>query len=95
MCLDSLDMELVMEHIWQVQEAKNKFSEVINDAVSEGPQIITRHGQQIVVVLAYDEYTRLIEPKTDLVEFFQNSPLAKVELNLERDRSFDRDESKL
>jgi antitoxin Phd len=84
-----------MAHIWQVQEAKNKFSEVINDAANEGPQIITRHGEQVAVVISFDYYARLIMPKTDLVEFFQTSPLAKVELNLERDRSFDRDESKL
>jgi len=80
-----------MTHLWQLQEAKNKLSELLNEAQNEGPQIITRHGEQVAVVLSIDEYSRLIKPKTDLVEFFQSSPLARVELDLERDRSLDRD----
>jgi prevent-host-death family protein len=80
-----------MSHIWQLQEAKNKLSELVSEAENEGPQIITRHGEQVAVVLSIDEYSRLTKPKTDLVEFFQSSPLAKVELDLHRDRSLDRD----
>jgi len=41
-----------MEHIWPLQDAKNKFSEVVNNAVHRGPQIITRRGVQTVVVLS-------------------------------------------
>ena len=80
-----------MNHIWQLQEAKNKLSELVNEAENEGPQIITRHGEQVAVVISIDDYSRLTKPATDLVEFFQSSPLAKVELDLERDRSWDRD----
>jgi antitoxin Phd len=82
-----------MEHIWQLQEAKNKFSEVVNRALQRGPQIITRRGVQAVVVLSYEEYQRLQKPQTDLVTFFQTSPLAEVELNLHRDESLPRDVS--
>ena len=35
--------------IWQLQEAKNRFSEVVNKALEEGPQTVTRHGEEIVV----------------------------------------------
>jgi hypothetical protein len=44
-------------------------------------------------VIAYDEYQRLQKPQTDLVTFFQSSPLADVELDLPRDDSLPRDVS--
>ena len=74
-----------MQHIWPLQDAKNKFSEVVNNALRKGPQIITRRGVQTAVVLSYDEYQRLQKPQTDLVTFFRTSPLAKVKLDLRRD----------
>jgi prevent-host-death family protein len=80
-----------MGHTWQIQEAKNKLSEVLKDAVTEGPQIITRHGEQVAVVLSYEDYARLVKPDMDLVTFFRSSPLVGVELDLERDQSFERD----
>jgi antitoxin Phd len=80
-----------MEHTWQLQDAKNKFSEVVNEALRRGPQIITRRGVQAVVVLSYDEYQRLQKPQSDLVTFFQTSPMAGVELDLRRDESLPRD----
>ena len=49
-----------MSQIWQLQDAKNKFSQVINDAVSAGPQIITRHGAEVAVVLSYQEYKQMV-----------------------------------
>jgi antitoxin Phd len=82
-----------MEHIWPLQDAKNKFSEVVNNALHRGPQIITRRGVQVVVVLSYEEYQRMQKPQTDLVTFFQASPLAEMELELPRDDSLPRDVS--
>lgn len=72
---------------WQLQEAKNKLSQVVDDAVRDGPQVITRRGEEVAVVLSMAEYRRLAAAKTRLSEFLQNSPLAGVELDLERDRS--------
>lgn len=43
-----------MAAIWQVQEAKNHFSEVIDRALTEGPQVVTRHGKVVVRVVAAD-----------------------------------------
>lgn len=77
--------------IWQLQEAKNRFSEVVKRALSEGPQTVTRHGEEVVVVLSKAEYDRLKKPRTSLVEFFRQSPLVGVELDLERDQSLPRD----
>lgn len=75
---------------WQLQEAKNKFSEVVRKASEEGPQTVTKHGKDSVVVLSAEEYRKLERPKTSLVEFFQKSPLSKVEVDLKRDKSHSR-----
>jgi len=73
-------------HSWQLQEAKNRFSEVVNQALHQGPQVITRRGAETAVVLSIQDYRKLRRPETDLVDFFRTSPLAEVELDLERDR---------
>jgi len=81
-----------MSHaIWQLQEAKNRFSEVINKALGEGPQIVTRHGEEIVVILSKAEYKRLLKSKMGLLDFFRQSPLVGIELDLNRDQSLPRD----
>lgn len=41
---------------WQLQEAKQRFSEVVRRALTEGPQWVTRHGRRVVVVVAADEF---------------------------------------
>jgi antitoxin Phd len=71
---------------WQLQDAKNKFSEVVNNAFKYGPQCITRRGIETVVVISVHEYTKLTSPKTSLVEFFRQSPLYGIDLELKRDK---------
>lgn len=79
---------------WQIQSAKARFSEVFRRARSEGPQRITRQGKEGVVMVAEEQFDRLVgkshQPK-DLVQFFRQSPLVGVELELERDRDPGRD----
>ena len=72
---------------WQLQDAKNRLSELVRKAADEGPQMITLRGDDAVVVVAADEYTRLTR-KSDgtLVDFFRKSPLSGVELDLSRSR---------
>lgn len=71
---------------WQLQEAKNKLSQVVDSAVQEGPQVITRHGREVVVVISMADYQKLAaRPK--LSEFLRDSPLAETDLDLTRDRS--------
>lgn len=74
-----------MQRSWQIQEAKNKLSEVVEEAIEKGPQILTRRGVEVAVVLSFDEYLQLKRKQTPLSEFFRQSPLA--DLDLERDRS--------
>jgi antitoxin Phd len=80
-----------MSGIWKLQEAKNRFSEVVNEALKSGPQIVTRRGKETAVVLSVEEYRRLARPDVALAEFLASSPLAEVELDLERDRDIGRE----
>ena len=70
---------------WQLQHAKNKLSQVAEEAVAYGPQIITKRGQDAVVVISRDEYDRLCRPRTSLVDFLSSSPLAGSGLVADRD----------
>ncbi len=70
---------------WQLQDAKNRLSEVVRKASDEGPQVITLRGDDAVVVVAADDYARLTrKPKSTLVDFFRKSPLGAVALDLTR-----------
>lgn len=75
---------------WKLQDAKNKFSEVIRKASDEGPQVVTKHGKESVIVLSVQDFKKLKQSKTTLVEFFRNSPLATVKLDIDRDKSYSR-----
>ena len=74
---------------WQLQEAKNKLSELIDRVLSQGPQIITRRGDAVAVVVPFAEYQRLTVPKPRLGDFFLASPLRDSGLTIERDRRTD------
>ena len=51
---------------WQIQDAKQRFSEMIRAVTSKGPQVITRHGEDVAVVVDISEYRRLTRPAVDL-----------------------------
>ncbi len=59
---------------WQVQEAKQRFSEMIRAVTSEGPQVITRHGEDVAVVVEIGEYRRLTRPAVDLAGILLGGP---------------------
>ena len=80
-----------MGNVWQLQEAKNKFSNLVDKVLLEGPQIVTKHGKESVVIIAIEDYQKLTKPKTDLLTFFKKSPLAGVDLDVSRDKSSSRD----
>jgi len=75
-----------MNKIWQLQEAKNRFSEVVNEALKHGPQIITRHGEETVVVVSIDEYRKKISPQKSLYAILRGFPKG-IEIDLTRDKS--------
>jgi prevent-host-death family protein len=71
---------------WQLQEAKARLSELVKSSQSEGPQEISVRGEAAVVVLSKRDFERLRQRKPSLVEFLRRSPLAGVNLQLQRDR---------
>jgi prevent-host-death family protein len=54
---------------WQLQDAKNRFSEVVKRAREEGPQTVTVHGQRAAVVISALEFDALIKPRMSFVDF--------------------------
>ena len=76
-----------MIQTWQLQEAKNKLSRVVDNAVNSGPQIITKRGVEVAIVLSFAEYQKLVASRGKLSTFFRESPLAEVGLDLTRDKS--------
>jgi len=76
---------------WQLQDAKNKFSEVVERARKRGPQLVTRRGRKAVVVIAAEEFERITRPKRSLVELLRESLLADAEVDLQRVRDDPRD----
>ncbi len=75
------------EKVWQLQEARDKFSKLIDKARKSGPQIVTKHGRKVAVVLSFEEYQEMVSSKGDLIEFFENSPLKQVNIDLSESRS--------
>jgi antitoxin Phd len=79
---------------WQLATAKAKFSEVFRLARTEGPQRITRQGKDGVVMISDEQYERLMvksHHSKSMVQFFRQSPLVGVELDLNRDKGTGRD----
>jgi prevent-host-death family protein len=69
---------------WTVAEAKAKFSEIIQRAMSEGPQTITRKGRTAAVVVGAEEWQRKTRRVGNLAEFFATSPLRGSRLKVQR-----------
>lgn len=76
---------------WQLQEAKNKFSQVVELAEHTGPQFVTKHGRESVVVLSAKAYRKLLKPRNTLIEFFRDSPLQDLDFGSDRMQEEPRD----
>lgn len=66
---------------WQLQEAKQRLSEVLRKTVTEGPQTVTRHGEAIAVIIDISEYRRLTGD--DLKTFLRSAPHADLDIDRE------------
>jgi len=73
---------------WALQDAKARFSEVVRKAKAEGPQRITVHGREEVVVVSVEEYRRVKGQPTGqaLVNLLHDSPLRDVKIERTRSR---------
>ena len=68
---------------WQLQEAKQRFSELVRSARTDGPQFLTRHGDEVAVVIDIREYRRLQGEEQDFKSFLLSAPDLDV-LEIER-----------
>jgi antitoxin Phd len=73
--------------VWQIQEAKTRLSEVIEEANTKGPQFITRHGSERAVILSITDYRALTAHKPNLKEYLLGGPkVDSFEVPRDRDR---------
>lgn len=73
---------------WSLQDAKAQFSEVVRRCLAVGPQVVTRNGQDAVVIVSSAEYSRLVQGTAaeSFARFLAASPLADITLDLTRSR---------
>ena len=76
-----------MSSVWALQDAKSKFSAVVNRACEVEPQIVTRHGLPVVVMLAYSEYRKLANPVRSPIDVLMGGPKIEGGLRTQRDKS--------
>ena len=73
---------------WQLQEAKQRFSELVRHARAHGPQVVTRHGEEVAVVVSIEEYRRLTDDQPSFKEFLLAAPdLEALEIDRLRERA--------
>ena len=80
-----------MKHSWALQDAKAHLSELVKKAQTQGPQFISVRGDPAVVIISQEYYQSMTSPDISLVEFFRQSPLMELQLDLSRDKSLNRD----
>jgi antitoxin Phd len=73
-------------NVWTLQDAKNRFSEVVRAAIEIGPQTVTRHGREAVVIVDAQEYGRTHGKEQTLYDFLRNSPLVGSGIDLTRQK---------
>ncbi len=79
-----------MRTTWKLQDAKAKFSKIVEDALKIGPQFVTRRGQKAVVIVSVEDYEELISNKPSFKEFLLNCPKMGNDFELERQKDFPR-----
>ena len=60
--------------VWQLQAAKQRFSELVERARRDGPQVVTKHGREAVVVVSVEDFDRLRRSQPSLIDFIRTAP---------------------
>ena len=77
------------DNVWQLQEAKNKLSLLIDRAQQSGPQEITRHGRKTAVLISFEDFQKIQKPSGTLVDFFKSASLEDLDFDRNTDASRD------
>ncbi|NCA71597.1 MAG: type II toxin-antitoxin system prevent-host-death family antitoxin [Sphingobacteriia bacterium] len=76
---------------WPLQGQQDCLNQVVEEALCEGPQVITANGEETAVVVYIKEYRRLKSPSDTLADFLMHSPLRRSGIRIERDQNLERD----
>lgn len=79
---------------WQMQEAKARFAELIEEAERNGPQTVTKHGKPRAVVVSSEQFEAMQKgtaPKADFVDFLLSIPKSDEGFDIERDKDAGRE----
>ena len=79
-----------MKTTWKLQDAKAKFSKLVEDALKIGPQLVTRRGKKAVFVVSAKEFEKLTSSKPSFKEFLLNCPKMDIDFEFERQKDFPR-----
>lgn len=79
-----------MSSVWALQDAKSRFSAVVNRACEVEPQIVTRRGSPVVVMIAYSDYRKLAQPSRSSIDVLTGGPKIDGGLVTVRDKSMSR-----
>ncbi len=74
---------------WKLAEAKNRFSELVNKALLEGPQLVSRREDRVVVI-SENDYQHLTGEKPNFIEFLLKENIDLEGVDFKRDRSLSR-----
>lgn len=83
--------EAAHDQAWSIADAKARFSELLDHAINDGPQAITRRGRQIAVVVSMQEWQNKSRRSGSLAQFLAASPLRDSQLGVERAEATPRD----
>ena len=70
-----------MSTAWQLQDAKNRFSEVVERALHVGPQTVTRRGEPAVVVVSVETWRRMSGEAPSFKDFLRSAPIDGLDLD--------------
>ena len=76
--------EATHDQTWSVADAKARLSELLEHVINDGPQAITRRGEEIAIVVSIEEWQRKTKRSGSLAEFLAASPLRDSELEIDR-----------
>lgn len=76
---------------WQIQEAKAKFSQLVEDANKKGHQTITKQGKPVAVIVSKKEFDEMTRPKISLISFFKAAPCQEIDLDIRRSKNLPRE----
>ena len=79
-----------METTWKLQDAKAKFSKIVENALKLGPQFVTRRGRKAVVVVSVEDYEELVSNKPSFKDFLLNGPKLEIDFEIERNKDLPR-----